>query len=294
MVYANGLFVTHGRYYYGQIWYSPDGVTWSRDTSVTNGINYYNAFAYGNGRFVAVGEDDSVLLSTSNSWSLAQTGFQFRNDNGSEVAATSIGGQNSSLAYPANATVRLRTQIDSALATTTTPYYLQYKNIATENFWHTVGVDDPYPRIRSVWSGSGSANATTHSLNKTQCEAGDLNLVIFSHDGVQTSRTTSTGWKKLGEASNGISVTGAIYYKFADGVDALTITTVSSEEASYVSYCIAGAGTPSASAAEGNSTNSNPPLHTTDAVRSNLFMVTRSGDSTVVASAAPSSYSSLG
>jgi hypothetical protein len=59
VTYGNGLFVAVGEG--GTILTSPDGVSWTRQTSGT----YYplHGVAYGNNTFVAVGEYSTILTS---------------------------------------------------------------------------------------------------------------------------------------------------------------------------------------------------------------------------------------
>jgi hypothetical protein len=268
---------------------SSDGITW-RARSATEANTWRSVF-YGQDKFVATSYDGTnrVMTATSLPWSLAQTGFQFRDDDGNEVAATDIGGQNSVVTSALNDPLRFRAQVQSSLATTATPYYLQYK-ATTELGWHTVGVDDDFPTIVATSSGRDTTGSTTHVITLPSGQIGDLLLVISSQDGSLSSLTSSTGWKELGEQSNTNIVSGAIFWKTATGGDTLTITSAVSVEASYIVYRIRNAGTPSGAVANSSGTNSNPPSHTTDKVRNYLWIASRSGDSTVVATAVQTGY----
>jgi hypothetical protein len=138
-----------------------------------------------------------------------------------------------------------------------------------------------------------TTNTTSHAITMPSgIEAGDLLLVVFSTDGNPTC--SATGWNKLGQDSNSTVVTGAVFWKVAAGSDTCTVTTTASEQSSHVSLRITGAGTPTGTAANGSSTNSNPPSHVSPRTgEDHLWIATRSGDSTVVATAAPSGYSDL-
>jgi len=59
VAHGNGLFVAVG--YRGAILTSPDGVSWTAQTSGTG--NWLEGVAYGNGRFVAVGDRGAILTS---------------------------------------------------------------------------------------------------------------------------------------------------------------------------------------------------------------------------------------
>jgi hypothetical protein len=148
-----------------------------------------------------------------------------------------------------------------------------------------------------------TTNTTSHAITlPTGITAGDLLVVVFSVDGNPTV-TVDTGasgnnWNKLGQASNSTTVTGAIFWKVAEGSDALTLTTSASEQSSHVSLRITGhaSGTPiSGTSANGSSTNSDPPNHTPpNGSNAYLWIATRSGDSTTVATAGPTTPGTFG
>jgi hypothetical protein len=130
-------------------------------------------------------------------------------------------------------------------------------------------------------------------------QTNELLLVVFSCDGAPTiSIGSGTGWKSIGRRSNGTTVTGAVFWKIADGDDSLTLGTSAIEQSSHVSFRISGIKKPgnvSGSAADGSSVNSDPPSHSMpgDDLRGRLWIATRSGDAQVVATAAPAGYSEL-
>lgn len=152
-----------------------------------------------------------------------------------------------------------------------------------------------FPVVESRSSGATSTtNTTTHSITlPSGIQAGELLLVVFSVDGNPTC-TPSAGWSRLTPAANGSTVQGCILWKVAEGGDTLTITTSASEQSSHVSFRISGAAFITGAGANGSSTNSNPPSVSINAGADDfLWIATRSGDSTVVATVAPSSYSDL-
>lgn len=144
-----------------------------------------------------------------------------------------------------------------------------------------------------------TTNTTSHAITlPTGITAGDVLVVVFSTDGSPTvsvnTGVSGTNWNTIGQASNGTIVTGAVFWKIAEGSDALTLTTSASEQSSHVSLRISGANVVSGTSANGSSTNSNPPLHTPSAgTQDYLWIATRSGDSTVVATVAPTSFTNL-
>lgn len=138
-----------------------------------------------------------------------------------------------------------------------------------------------------------ASNTTSHTITMpATINAGDLLLVIFSSDG-QPTCTAPSDWNKGGQATDGaLQVTGAWFWKYAAGGDTCTITTSSSEQSSHVSFDISGSSTPTGTSATGSSTNSAPPAFNSGET-STLWIVTRSGDSTTVATAAPANYGNL-
>ncbi|MDA3624265.1 hypothetical protein OU415_02385 [Saccharopolyspora sp. WRP15-2] len=139
-----------------------------------------------------------------------------------------------------------------------------------------------------------TTNTTSHAITMPSgIVVGNLLLVVFSSDGSPTC-TASAGWTKLGQASNGTAVTGAVFWKYAVGGDTCTVTTSASEQSSHVVLRITGTtGTPTGTAANASGTNSNPPSHSALVLADHLWVATRSGDSTTVATAAPASYATL-
>jgi hypothetical protein len=155
----------------------------------------------------------------------------------------------------------------------------------------------PHPVMMArAFGAQSAADVTAHPITIPVGASGDLLVAVFSVDGNPTVSTTSSGWTKLAQASNGTNVTGAIFWKMASGstsaADALSLTTTSAERSSHITYRIRGATGISGTAANGNSTNSNPPAHTA-AEAAFLWIATRSGDDVTVATAAPSGYTFL-
>lgn len=159
------------------------------------------------------------------------------------------------------------------------------------------GTDAPVVETRAASRTTG--DATSHPITLPASVAvGDLILAFFSVDGNPTVTTTSTGWNKVGQRSNSSVVTGAVFSKIATGSDSLTLTTSASQESSHVTLRVSGVRSPARIASafsDGSSTNSNPAQGTTLATdsRGRLWVVSRSGDSNVVATVAPSGYSNL-
>lgn len=153
-----------------------------------------------------------------------------------------------------------------------------------------------FPVVQTRATGINSTNSSSHSITlPAGIVAGDLILVLFSFDSNLTASTTSTGWVKLGQASNGIEASGAVFYKSATGSDALTVTTSGVEQNTHISLRISGAsGVVTGTSSNGSSISWNAPSHTPPGgAQDYLWVVTRSGDSTVVAPSPPTNYNNL-
>lgn len=164
----------------------------------------------------------------------------------------------------------------------------------------TAWTDQRWPKVmvRGRTTGvSAASDTTSHTITlPANIVVGETLLVVFSVDGDPTV-TVDTGfsginWVVLGQSSNSTVVTQAIVYKaVAEGGDVLRLTTSTSQQSSHISRRMANAGAIDATFANGSSTNSNPPSHTPAVGNARyLWVVTRTGDSTVQATAAPSGF----
>jgi hypothetical protein len=151
-----------------------------------------------------------------------------------------------------------------------------------------------------------SGNATSHDyiLNSLGWDVGDIIVIISSVDGNPTvsagGGSTNNDWVKLGQASNGTVVTGAIFYRIAteskavNAANTFQCSYTASEQSSFIAFVVRDAIALTGDNANGSSTNSNPPLHTPpNGAKDYLWIATRSGDSTVQATAAPTNYTDL-
>ena len=154
------------------------------------------------------------------------------------------------------------------------------------------------PVVESTSSGKQDSTTTTHAITMPSgITAGDLILVVFSMDAGIThsllSITSGSNWIEHGYYSQGF-VGGAVYWKIAEGSDALTLTSSSARTSSHVVYRFSNATAVAGTGVIGNGTNSDPPSYNAGlGAREVLWLAARSGDSNVIPSAAPSGYSSL-
>ena len=143
------------------------------------------------------------------------------------------------------------------------------------------------PLLISTASGQRTTNGTSHAITMpTGLIAGDLVLVVFGHDGGTHCDVTSSGTWNLGPSGIQTAAGGRTYWKFYENValnDALTITSVASEQSSHISVGIRNALSISGAVATGNSTNANPPTLTAGA-SDYLGIVAASWDAQITAS----------
>lgn len=144
-----------------------------------------------------------------------------------------------------------------------------------------------------------STAGTAHAINMpASVGVGDLIACFVSFDGLRleehVSVTTGSNWRLLGIAQSSSAVSGGVYWKIAEGSDSLTLTTTVSTTSSAVTYRISGATGLAGTYSTGSSTNSSPALYSSGlAARNVLWIASRHSDSNVIASAAPTGYSSL-
>lgn len=147
---------------------------------------------------------------------------------------------------------------------------------------------------RHAWA-SPSLDATSHTVGlPAEIEAGDLLVCLYASDG-GTTCTPSLGWATVSNVSNGTAVTGAVFYKLAEGNDALTVSTgAASQMASAVTYVFRGQdyvdATSSISAAANTAT---PQFFATSLNRIYTYVAALFVDATGVASSPPPSFSEL-
>jgi hypothetical protein len=226
---------------------------------------------------------------------LEQEGFRFRLDDGNETGASWLATQDANISRDKNLNTRLRVLLNATGDLSSTQYQLEYKK-STDSTFVKVEPTNTTPVVQSRSSGATTAvDTTSHAITMPSgTTPGDLLLIIFSTDGsVRDCSISSGGWVRLDEAQNAGVVTGAVFYKFAEGGDTATVTTSSAEQSSHVVLRISGGGVPISASANGSSTNSDPPNLDTGNNKNYLWIVTRSGDSTVVATAAPANYTNL-
>jgi hypothetical protein len=246
---------------------------------------------------------DTLLLHVATNWSggtwTAPSGFTKRMQGGFNVAtlsdkAQAASGATGSVTATCSGTDRMTAWLGAlkpAAGGTTHEAQASPTTTATITADATVS---RYPLVETRSTGASAAtNTTSHAITlPSGVQSGDLLVCTFSSDGNPTCTDNSSTWTKLGQASNSTIVTGAIFWKRATGSDALTITTSASEQSSHVVLRVSSAGDPTGTASNGSSTNSDPASHTTTSADI-LWIATRSGDSTVVATAAPVDYTGL-
>jgi hypothetical protein len=224
----------------------------------------------------------------------AQEGFRFRNDNGSESAASWAMPQDTNITWGLNTNLRWRALLDHTGSGTTTTPMLQYKSTA-ESVWHPVGQDDLYPTIMATSSGRTTASTTSHSITlPSGIQTDDLLLIFFIHNARNVTAIESNGWQLLEQQTSQTGHASVVYYKFADGSDTATVLTGTDEMSSHVVYRIRNAGTPRVSAETyGIDPNTDGVALITDASRNYLWLTARLSLDDAPATAPPPGYNNM-
>jgi hypothetical protein len=159
-----------------------------------------------------------------------------------------------------------------------------------------------FPTVVNRSQARTTGNVASHPITlPASIVAGNVLVVSFSVDAAPTitvnTGVSGTNWQKMGQASNGTVVTQAVFWKIAEGSDALTLTTSTSEESSHICHQVDLQGNtgwePRGVSANGASTNSNPPNLAFESAQDILWIATRGGDAQVVATVAPASFANL-
>lgn len=237
-----------------------------------------------------------LIIEYGSSANLEQEGYRWRDDNASESSGW-LESEDTPITQPIETITRLRTLINATDDPNSNQYQLEYKLSSDPNYTPvgpTPETATPTVQTRSTGA-TTTTNTTSHAITMPSgIQAGDLLIIVFSCDGgAQRMSIADEGWIRLDRDANGANVASAVFYKFATGSDTATVSTSASEQSSHVVLRISGAGVPYSAKSNGASTNSNPPSLNMGTSRNHLWVATRSGDSTVVASAAPSSYGNL-
>ncbi len=155
--------------------------------------------------------------------------------------------------------------------------------------------NDEYPIITGMSSNLNLSNGTSHVIQMPpNIKPGELLVVVFSVDGNPTVTTTDPTWNKLGQGSYSSVVTGTVFWKVAESAsESLTLTTTASEMGTHISYRIGRHnGVVQGGFTSSTGTNSNPPSFSPSGGSGKyMWLATRSGDSTGIATAVPSGYS---
>lgn len=159
-------------------------------------------------------------------------------------------------------------------------------------------------RNTGVSSTTNSTSYTSVGFGAGTRSTGERIYVFVTADGNGTLTTAVSGWNKVDQETNGTVVTQALfYYDVTDGsqaVASLVVDNTASEQYSHAYIVVAPAAsntithiTPTK--ANGSSTNSDPASFTNNSGASQdfLVLVSRGGDSTTVATVAPTNYNNL-
>lgn len=157
-----------------------------------------------------------------------------------------------------------------------------------------------FPQVTGTGQNSTGANLTSHTLttNIPAGNVGDGILVIFGSDGDPTHTidtvVSGSNWQTLASNFNLTAVRGTVYFKIAEGSDALKIDTSAAENCSWIIKRLSPCSAASAASSNGNGTDSNPPNHAPVAGSDDyLWFACRVGDDVIAPTVAPTNYGNL-
>lgn len=176
--------------------------TWA--PSARTGTQLYDVDdgSYGDGAQYLIKSDSSDMamgwtFGTSDDWSVVeaafteispinQEGFRFRNDDGSESAATWMQNQDTDASQSKNTNVRLRTVLDTPADPVSIPFRLEYKK-STDSVYKKVLVSESGSSTHSFvnskrWKGNGSPSARAYDCGT------DATLLVLTIVGAGTTQ----------------------------------------------------------------------------------------------------------
>lgn len=150
---------------------------------------------------------------------LEQEGFRFRNDDGSESAATWLASQDTVITQPSLTNTRLRVLLNASLDYTSSQYQLEYKK-STESVYKKLLVrQNNLPRFVSAGTDAGGLGAVTAGI-PTDSRPGDILLLFVQSENEPGS--APAGWAAVGDspqgtgtAKNAASTALEVYWKRA-------------------------------------------------------------------------------
>lgn len=161
------------------------------------------------------------------SFTLEQEGFRWRNDDGSESAATWLASQDTNLTQPAETNTRLRTLINATGDPTSAQYRLDYKRSDQSTY---SAVPTALPAAGAVTYGavgtyapSGGATSRNPTLPAGVTTQSELWAAVGSKNNATHSSVTS-GWTKVAQQNSGASWTVSLWrYTGADATAAAAV-----------------------------------------------------------------------
>jgi hypothetical protein len=159
-----------------------------------------------------------------------QTAYLFRNDNGTEITATSIAAENTAITAPADVNTRLRAQVATGYDLASQGYQLEYKN--NSGPWTKAVATTPAISF-GVATGSGTTAVTgkagngdlTVALPAGWIEGQCAIMVVYSDAG---SGSVPTGWNEItGSPFGSATPKLQIFWRILITGDTNPITTIS-------------------------------------------------------------------
>lgn len=159
-----------------------------------------------------------------------------------------------------------------------------------------------FPQVAATSNGNSGATGTTHVVTlPTGISSGDLLLVFFANQqgaaDAPAITTPASGWVQLFTKNQGSGQNLTVFYRWADGNEAatITITIAGNRSSAYACYRVTGADSginpESGTAAGATSTAPNPPTQTVSwGSADNLWIVTYAWRGNVAHATYPANY----
>lgn len=182
---------------------------------------------------------------------LRQEGARFRNDDGSESAATWAASQDANITHPLSTNLRLRALLDAIGDVASAQFRLDYKK-STDSVYRPVLVSQP-STVLPTYKGSGTFTSGSGAITPPMPTGGaapaadDILLLVVESENQAISLTTANGFVQIPNSpqSAGTAATNpasrlAVYWKRAVGGDAAPVVADPGDHATAQIHCFSG------------------------------------------------------
>jgi len=161
---------------------------------------------------------------------LAQEGFRFRDDDGSESSASWLIAQDTNISRASLTNTRLRVLLNATNDPASSQYQLEYKE-DVDSTWQKVLTADAFPVVASSATTADTSLAGGRALNMPSGIAvGDLLIAFCTNDAPGATNMDISGWTQVSAGAYTSNVVKhAIFAKIATGADTGTLTGASQD-----------------------------------------------------------------